>query len=241
VFETTISTKNSILALSQPVCVNGIEPFPYKTGAGEYVVTGADGYIVSPQWWADNGGKVEVELTDKEGEILLRIIAPTVDTVRAPYRISEGAGDRAALYVCGAGIVNDPKEVHVSTGAVNASEGFDKVFDSPFCSGPAQVYGTAMAMAAQYSAGFCDYTVDVPGQADAPTALGVYPAGSVFSAGNRAVRLMDAQQGKSSVSGTGQAHTTVGMTEAFFPNRLVGQRPSRTIREAEISPLERSA
>ena len=242
VMETTISTKHSILSLSQPVCVNGIEPFPYKTGAGEYVVTGADGYIVAPQWWADNGGKVEVELTDKEGEFLLRITAPSVDTVRAPYRISEGAGDRPALYVCGSGIVNDPKEVHVNTGASNAKDGFDHVFDSPFCSGPAQVYGTAIAMAAKYSAGYAEYSVDLPGEWGVPTALGTYPAGAVFSAGNRAVRLMDAEeQTKHGVTGTAQSHTTVGMTQAFFPNRLVGQRPTRTIREAEISPLERSA
>lgn len=240
VFETTITTEHSILSLAQPVCVTGIEPFPYKTGTGQYVVTGADGYIISPAWWADNGGKVEVELTDKEGEFLLRIIAPTVDTVRAPYRLSEGQGDRPALYVCGSGIVNDPKEVHVSTGAANAREGFDSVFDSPFCSGPAQVYGTAMAMAAKYSAGYCEYEVAVDGQWGEPTAFGVYASGAVFSAGNRAVRLMDAQQEKSGVSGTGHAHTTVGMVRAFFPDRLVGERPNRTIREASISPLERN-
>ena len=241
VFETTVKTKHSILSLSQPVCVSGISPFPYKTGAGEYVVTGADGYIVSPQWWADNGGKVEVELTDKEGEFLLRITAPSVDTVRAPYRISEGAGDRPALYVCGSGIVNDPQEVHVGTGASNAKDGFDHVFDSPFCSGPAQVYGTAIAMAARYSAGYAEYSVDLAGEWGVPTALGTYPAGAVFSAGNRAVRLMDAEeQTKRGVTGTAHSYTTVGMTQAFFPNRLVGQRPVRTIREAEISPLERT-
>ncbi|MGN6655688.1 MAG: carbohydrate binding domain-containing protein, partial [Rhodanobacter sp.] len=65
VYETTVQTKHSILSVQNPVCVNGIEPFPYKGGngaTGQYVVTGADGYIVSPAYWNDNGGKVEVFL-----------------------------------------------------------------------------------------------------------------------------------------------------------------------------------
>jgi hypothetical protein len=261
VYETTVQTKHSILSVQNPVCVNGIEPFPYKGGSGatgQYVVTGADGYIVSPQWWADNGGKVEVSLTDTEGEIHLKITAPTIDTVRAPYRISEGAADRPALYVCGSGILNTPEERHISTGVTArkgtksrrlakkitkaAREGYERLFDSPFCGTPDQVYAAAMGMASEYSAATATYDFEIPNDWDTPTGLGQAPAGVCFPDEGRNVRVTDVQQTASKVSGTAQSHTTIGMSKAARPAgaKLADRNRNNTLRETAIAPLKRS-
>lgn len=243
VYETTVQTPHSILSVINPVPVSGITPFPYKQGAGQYVVTGADGYIIAPEWWTDNGGKIEVALTDNEGEISLKITAPAVDTVRAPYRISEGAADRPALYVSGSGIINDPKEVHVATGAKNAREGFDNVFESPFIAGLMETYDTAMAMAQQYSASVAEVNYELPNSFDTPTGLGQYPAGALVTDNSRNYRIMDAQQTASKVSGSAVPHTTIKAYVASYPPGATiadekARHAGRTIRQFNIKPLK---
>lgn len=243
VFETTVQTDHSILSVLNPVPVPGIEPFPYKKGAGQYVVTGADGYIVAPQWWLDHGGKVEVALTDKEGEISIRITAPGIASVRAPYRISEGAADRPALYICGSGVLNDPKEVHVNTGAKNAREGFDSVFESPFISGVRETYDTAAVMGHQYSASVAEGSFELPNHFETPSGLGQYPAGSVVTDNSRNYRIGDASQTHSKVSGNAVAHTTIGAYVASYPAGATirdekARHAGRTIRKFNIKPLK---
>jgi hypothetical protein len=242
VFETTVQTGHSILNVVQPVAVNGISPFPYKKGWGQYVVTGADGYIIAPQWWKDNGGKVEVSLTGVEGEIAIKITAPDLDTVRAPYRISEGEADRPALYISGSGILNDPVEVHVGTGAKNAREGFDNVFESPFIAGPMETYDTAAAMAAEYSASKADVSFELPNDFYTPSRFGQFPAGTRFTDGKRNYRITSASQTHSKVSGSAVPHTTIGDYVASYPPgaTIADEKKrhfGRTIRQFNIQPL----
>jgi len=242
VFETTVQTGHSILNLSQPVAVNGIEPFPYKQGTGQYVVTGADGYIISPAWWYDNGGKVEVYMTETEGEIAIKITAPTLDTVRAPYRISEGAGDRPALYVSGSGIMNDPAELHIATGAKNAREGFDNVFESPFIATTADAYNTAARMALQYSAAMAEAQFQTPNSFGVPSGLGTYPAGTVFTDNERNYKITDAAQTHSQTSGSAIPFTSIAAYNASFPAGATirdekARHAGRTIKQANIKPL----
>ena len=242
VFETTVQTGHSILSLSQPVAVNGIEPFPYKQGTGQYVVTGADGYIIAPEWWYDNGGKVEVSMTEREGEIAIKITAPELDTVRAPYRISEGAGDRPALYVSGSGIMNDPTELHIATGAKNAREGFDNVFDSPFIATTADAYNTAVRMALQYSAAMAEVAFDVDNEFGVPSDLGTYPAGTVFTDNERNYKITDANQTHSKTTGNAIPFTSIAAYNASFPEGATirdekARHAGRTIKQVNIKPL----
>lgn len=242
VFETTVQTGHSILSLVQPVAVDGILPFPYTTGGGQYVVTGADGYIVAPEWWNDNGGLVEVSLTGKEGEIAIKIIAPAIDTVRAPYRISEGAADRPALYVAGSGILNDPKEVHVGTGAKNAREGFDNVFESPFMAGARETYDTAARMAAEYSASMAAVSFELPNDFYTPSRFGQFPSGTRFTDGKRNYRITSATQSHSRVGGSAVPNTTIGDYVASYPDGAtiadeIARHAGRTIKQFNIKPL----
>lgn len=242
VFETTVQTGHSILNLSQPQAVTGITPFPYKQGTGQYVVTGADGYIISPAWWYDNGGKVEVSMTETEGEIAIKITAPTLDTVRAPYRISEGEGDRPALYISGSGIMNDPAELHIATGAKNAREGFDNVFESPFIATTADAYNTAARMALQYSAAMAEVQFNVPNSFGVPSDLGTYPAGTVFTDNERNYKVTDAAQTHSETSGNAIPFTSIAAYNASFPEGATirdekARHAGRTIKQANIKPL----
>src|SRR4030095_2341455 len=84
----TIQTDSTFTYVTQPIPVSGV-PVPYTWSYSSYVITGNDGYIVDPQWWLDNGGSVKVEMTEKSGEVKVTMQAPPVDTVRAPYRLSE--------------------------------------------------------------------------------------------------------------------------------------------------------
>jgi hypothetical protein len=242
VFETTVQTEHSILNVVNPVAVDGISPFPYKQGGGQYVVTGADGYIVAPEWWNDNGGKVEVSLTGKPGEIALKITAPIMDTVRAPYRISEGQADRPALYISGSGILNKPKEVYVGTGAKNAKEGFDDVFESPFMASAVETYDTAMAMASEYSAHNAEVDFEIPNDFDKPSRFGQFPAGTIFTDNVRNYRIENASQTNSKVSGTAVTHTTIGAYVDSFPEGATladakARHFGKSIRQFNITPL----
>jgi hypothetical protein len=243
VFETTVQTPHSILSVRNPVPVPGISPYPYTTGGGQYVVTGADGYIIAPQWWIDNGGKIEASLTEKQGEIALKITAPDVDSdVRAPYRISEGAADRPALYISGAGIINDPKELHIGTGATKAREGFESVFESPFIAGPREAFDVANRMAHEYSAAVADVDYELPNDFDTPTAFGQYPAGAVFTDNTRNYRLSEVTQTPSKVSARAIPHTTIGAYKSSYPAGATiadekSRHRGRTIREFNIKPL----
>jgi hypothetical protein len=246
VFETTVQTEHSILSVANPVPVPGINPYPYTAGAGQYVVTGADGYIIAPQWWLDHGGKVEVSLTEKEGEIRLKLTAPEVDSVRAPYRISEGAADRPALYISGSGIINDPKELHIATGATKAREGFDRVFTSPFIAGAQEAYDVASKMAREYSTAMSDVSCEVPTDFNTPSAFGQYPAGKVFTDNDRNYRLQEVTQTHSRVSSQAVPHTTIAAYKASYPagSTIADEKArhrGRTIREFNIKPLRRDS
>jgi hypothetical protein len=242
VFETTVQTAHSIISVANPVPVGGITPFPYTAGGGQYVVTGADGYIIAPQWWLDHGGKVEVSLTEKQGEISLKITAPDVDSVRAPYRISEGAADRPALYISGSGVINDPKEVHINTGATRARQGFDSVFTSPFVSGAREVFDVAARMAHEYSSAVADVQYELPADFGAATVFGQYPAGALFTDGERNFRIMEASQTSMQVSGRAVPHTTLGEYKKTYPAGATladekARHRGQSIRQFNIKPL----
>lgn len=242
VFETTVQTGHSILSVANPMAVTGIWPFPYTEGGGQYVVTGADGYIISPAWWADNGGKVEASLTEVDGEIAIKITAPSIDTVRAPYRISEGEGDRPALYISGAGIINDPEELHINTGAKKAREGFDSVFESPFIATANDAFNTAARMAQVYSAAAADVSFGVTNDFDTPSVLGTYPSGVVFTDNERNFKITDASQTHSGVTGSAIPFTTIAAYKASFPAGATirdekARHFGRTIKQANIKPL----
>lgn len=183
----TVQTNASFASLTQPVMVTGV-PVPYTLSTGAYVVTGNDGFIVDPQWWSDNGGSLKVEPTKTAGEIKITMQAPSIDTSRAPYRISEGVADRPAIYVRGQGFQSDKNVTSMvsATGAANPSQETASAFKSPFtanklvaanvCAKLAVAYGTSESYA-NFHVKRTEYT---PGTNKTPLGQSIYFNGSVY-------------------------------------------------------------
>lgn len=148
-----VSTNNSFVFLNQPVPVSGV-PVPYTSAFGSYVITGNDGYIVDPAWWRDNGGSITVNTTGVQGEIEIKMQAPTIDTVRAPYRISEGVADRPALYIVGYGLpLKEPVAKKFYTGNSKASQEVGAKLDSKFVTKPLIAANAGHRLASEYGSG----------------------------------------------------------------------------------------
>jgi len=241
--EFTVQTPHSILETSQPVCVTGISPFPYKTGAGQYVVTGSDGYIVSPSFWADQGGSITTDITDVEGEIKVTIKGPDYDSPRAPYRISEGDAGRPALYVTGLGVLADPKTLKVGTGKGKAAKDVGVTFDSPFVSTAEMAYDVAVRAAQTFATPDVTTTIAEPLDYNGVSKLGAYPAGALVKLNGNIMRVVSASQGFSKLSGTANQHNTIYQLKRSFSGMTIGQQKAfyagKTIGQVNIKPLKR--
>lgn len=148
-----VTTENSFIFLNQPVPVSGV-PVPYTSAFGSYVITGNDGYIVDPQWWKDNGGYISVKSTGVQGEIEITMQAPTIDTVRAPYRVSEGVADRPALYIVGYGLpLKEPVAKKIYTGNSKAAQDVGAKLESKFVTKKLLAFNVGHRLASEYGSG----------------------------------------------------------------------------------------
>ena len=240
--EFTVQTPHSILETSQPVCVSGINPFPYKTGAGQYVVTGSDGYIVSPSFWNDQGGKITTETTDVEGEIKVTIKGPDYDSSRAPYRISEGDAGRPALYVTGIGILAEPETLKVSTGKGKAAKDVGVTIDSPFIGDTKLAYDAAARAAKTFATPETVTTIAEPLDYDGVSKLGASPAGVVVKFNGNIMRVVSASQGYARLSGTATQHNTIYQLKRSFAGMTIAQQKAfyagKTIGQVNIKPMK---
>lgn len=239
----TVQTPHSILETSQPVCVSGISPFPYKTGAGQYVVTGSDGYIVSPTFWRDQGGSITTETTDVEGEIKVTIKGPDYDSPRAPYRISEGDAGRPALYVTGLGLLASPKTLKVGTGKSRAAKDVGVTLDSPFIGNVKQAYDAAVRAAKTFATPETTAIITEPLSYDEASKLGASPTGALVKSNGNILRLEDASQGVSGISGTVSQHNTIYQLKRSFAGLTIKQQKDyyagKTIGQVNIKPMKK--
>jgi hypothetical protein len=215
--EFLVQTKHSIMSVKQPVCVSGISPFPYVSGTGQYVVTGSDGYIVSPAFWADQGGSVTCDITENEGEIKVRIKAPDFDSTRAPYRISEGDAGRPALYITGTGVKADPVTLKVPTGNSKAAKDVGVTIDSPFIGTARYAYDAAARAAANFAGPEVLVSFTEPTGYDEDSALGDVPAGELIKSGGNVYRIKDVTQTPNLTSGNASQHNTIFQLKRSYP------------------------
>lgn len=241
-----VKTGNTFVFLNQPVPVSGV-PVPYTSSFGSYVVTGNDGYIVDPQWWKDNGGSITVKSTKNAGEIEITMQAPTIDTVRAPYRISEGVADRPALYIVGYGLaVQEPKTLKVYTGNSRAAQDVGVTFESQFITTKLMAMNTAVKLAESYGTvgttiGFNTSSADYPGlqfSSDMPTPVGncIYFAGSYYRLAKQTVTPTGMQFSDS------PTHNTISVVNGeFAEGKTVNDwntlHANKTIAETNLAPL----
>lgn len=151
-----IDSDATFIGMMQPMPLAGIPNPLDPLQLSSYVITGNDGYIVDPNWWVDNGGSIKVAPTRKSGQIEITMQAPTVDSVRAPYRVSEGTADRPALYISGNGVVKIPSTVEIYTGSPDAAQEVGVTFDSPFVTDMETVYRVGATLATYYGGTMSD-------------------------------------------------------------------------------------
>lgn len=214
--EFTVQTDHSIIGVSQPVCVAGINPYPYKEGAGQYVVTGSDGYIVSPQFWKDQGGSITCDITENEGEIKIKIKGPDFDSSRAPYRISEGDAGRPALYITGTGLTSDPVTLKIPTGNSKAAKDVGTKIDSPFLGTALSAYNAAARAANSFATADVSVTFTEPLTYDEESKLGEVPAGQLVKKGGNVYRVASVTQAPSSLAGNAIQHNTIYQLKRSF-------------------------
>lgn len=241
--EFLVQTDHSILDLQQPVAVSGILPFPYKTGTGQYVVTGSDGYIVSPTFWRDQGGKITVETTANEGEIKVIIKGPDFDSVRAPYRISEGDAGRPALYITGQGVINEPQTLKVSTGNTKAAKEVGVTLESPFIADLTLAYDAAARAARKFATPDVTVSISEALGYDATSDLGQRPAGQLIKRDGNILRITDTSQTPAALSGTAVQHNTIKQVKkSFGAGNTIGQSKAyyagKTIGQVNLKPLK---
>jgi hypothetical protein len=123
----------SLTSVEQPLVVSQIIPLPFPDtdSTGQYVVVGSDDYPIDPEQWEDQGGKLEVRLTENFDEIEVIITAPPSvqmqradgdpeDVTLAPYKIgveSSGGTDYPAIYIVGTGVFFEKTSTKFVTGA----------------------------------------------------------------------------------------------------------------------------
>ena len=241
--EFTVQTPHSILETSQPVCVTGISPYPYKTGAGQYVVTGSDGYIVSPTFWRDQGGSITTDITDVEGEIKVTIKGPDYDSPRAPYRISEGDAGRPALYVTGLGILSNPETLKIGTGKARAAKDVGVTLDSPFIGSAEHAYDAAVYAARTFATSETTINIAEPIDYDSASKLGTYPVGAVVKMDGNILRVVSASQSPTVLSGTASQHNTIYQLKRSFASMTIKQQKDyyagKTIGQVNIKPIKK--
>ncbi|ALY08483.1 minor tail protein [Arthrobacter phage Anansi] len=241
-----VQTNNTFVFLNQPIPVSGV-PVPYTSAFGSYVVTGADGFIVDPQWWKDNGGSITVKTTKVSGEIEITMQAPTVDTTRAPYRISEGISDRPALYIVGYGLAQkEPETMRIYTGNSKAAQEVGTTFESPFVTTKligmnvghrlAEVYGTGQAVIS-FDSSRAD-AIELMDSSRPPTPVGdsVYWKGSYYRLVTQHLtpRIMQFSDC--------HTHNTIGVINGEFAEAKTiadwnALHPNDTIADVNLSPL----
>lgn len=241
----TVQTEHSIDTVNSPACVSGITPYPYKEGIGQYVITGSDGYIVSPAWWETNGGRVNVRTTEREGEIEVTIKGPDYDSPRAPYRVSEGDAGRPALYITGTGVVGEPETLKVPTGNSKAVKDIGETIDIPFITDRELAYRAAVQAALRFASPELKLSgkeAKSPGRA---SALGTRGAGALVEYDGNTYRISSLTQNTraNSFNEAVQYNLLRHRVEAF-PGRTIRQANAanggKTIKDRALKPLVRA-
>lgn len=246
-----IQSDSTFTQLMQPVAVSGV-PVPYTSSYSSYVVTGADGYIVDPQWWYDNGGSIKVAATRKSGEIELTIQAPNVESVRAPYRISEGVADRPALYVMGKGIAHTSDTVEIYTASADAAQEVGITFDSPFVADIETAYNTGTALSKYFGGTGGELSFSVPintgaeqtnpyGPDDLPGTLGYRPEGAYLYHRGAIYRTVTTTTNPSVTQATAESSTLIAYLNEAWKGKKVGDfnayHAGKNVREMNRAPL----
>lgn len=131
IVEVSYDVDATLTTVNQPVCVLantiiGKNPTQYNGTNGVYSIIGGDtGTDVSPAWWNEKGGKVEISINPDSTSITVKLIAPT-DDLYAPYSISSDPDTNfTGMFLTGTGAYHKYEPVTITTGAEAAATSED--------------------------------------------------------------------------------------------------------------------
>lgn len=154
--ETNLPVKAHLTSIEQPTHVQFANQF--APPVSQYSVIDKDGNPVTPFAWANSGGYVKVAIGE-DGESIDLTIQGSYTQSRAPYRIAAIPGGTSyafgALYIRGAGVFFEEKEIWAYTGADPAIAPVDSEvrINEPLISNGEQAY-RMLSAAAMERAGF---------------------------------------------------------------------------------------
>lgn len=242
----TVQSDHSIDRVFNPNCVSGISPYPYTSGSGQYVITGSDGYIVSPQWWSDNGGKITAAPTGNEGEIQITIKGPDTDSVRSPYRVSEGDAGRPALYISGTGLQANKETLTIPTGNPKAAQDVGTTADFKFITSRKLAYDAASMISLDYATPDVQFKLSEAKQFNQTAVLGRKTAGALVKHNGSIYLVTQATQTHSQISAdTAIPYNTIQAINDSFNSATIGTMNTfynnKTIKDVSLKPLNRLA
>jgi hypothetical protein len=241
----TVQTDHSIDRVFNPVCVSGISPYPYTSGAGQYVITGSDGYIVSPAWWAANGGNLTVATTANEGELSITIKGPDYDSVRAPYRVSEGDAGRPALYITGTGLASNKEVLTIPTGNPKAALDVGTTADFKFITNRLLAYNAAAMISLAYAAPDVQFKISEAKINGKSSQLSRKTTGALVKHNGAVYMLTQATQTHSQISGDiAVPYNTIKQINDSFNGATIGTMNTfyngKSIKDVALKPLNRT-
>lgn len=205
VIQTTFKVDHWLSSVNNPIPLTAV--VANIPASGYYTVTDAAGLTVNPQWWTDNGGKIETAVDDWHN-VTMQITAPTVTTAyTAPYKIG---GIGSALVLTGAGIFLNPESVILYTGSPTGDNEQAPTIDNIFIASKDMAVDRGMH-AAQRSggpvitvSGVMSYLPDSKGQEFG------YVSGTRFQYDFAYYRIRDARITSQSIEFNAESATTFG-------------------------------
>lgn len=123
------TTEHWIKSVNQPVHLTAVPVSP--PSSGYYVVYDSAGLVVDPAWWARNGGRVIVTVSNWH-DIEILVAAPSATTYTAPFKISaKSSTGLPGLLATGTGVFVEKTSVPLFTGASDDGDAAPTV-DNPF-------------------------------------------------------------------------------------------------------------
>lgn len=123
-FSQQVKLDGSLKIVNQPQCVAWVDNASYEGTNGVYAVAStADNLPIQPAEWLDNGGRLEVVVTDDPSVIEIRVYGANIPD-KAPFRIAMTSGNfYNSLHITGEGHVSEVKSVKIYTGSPLADSG----------------------------------------------------------------------------------------------------------------------
>lgn len=194
---------------------------------GQYVIVGKDDVPLSPSQWLDQGGLVEVSLTDEPNEIEITITGANYPELE-PFKIgveSSGGEDYPAFYVRGTGVFFEKTTQRVYTGAGDSEIRGSTTIDNPFIISNDVFWHAAGRIAKE----LCGPTFTVNQTIPSGLSFGT-TVGSIITAFDSKFRIDKASYSQSGVSVEGQSYVKFsdfneawsGSTFEDFNNAMAG-------------------